>query len=123
MNPTLPCNHNVHRIEMRGGPVTNATLFLRFFIFTLINAQLNGAELPATFLFGGLNSTNTVVRVKLTHGDVAVSGRSLEALEPSFHFLFFPSVRSIHSLPARPIHMFCLRSAHFKIASSAGHSA
>ena len=79
---------------MRGGPVTNATLFLRFFIFTLINAQLNGAELPATFLFDGLNRTDTAGRVKLTHGDVAVWGGSLEALDLSFHFLVFPSVRS-----------------------------
>src|SRR2546423_1637541 len=28
-------------------------------------------RLPATFLFGGLNRTDTAVRVKLTHGDVA----------------------------------------------------
>jgi alkylated DNA repair protein (DNA oxidative demethylase) len=32
--------------------------------------------LPATFLFGGLNRTDTAVRVKLTHGDVAVWGGS-----------------------------------------------
>ena len=86
---------------MRGGPVTNATLFLRFFIFTLINAQLNGAELPATFLFDGLNRTDTAGRVKLTHGDVAVWGGSLEALELSFHFLFFhPCAPSIPYQPA-----------------------
>src|SRR5713101_7984256 len=30
--------------------------------------------LPATFLFGGLNRTDTADRVKLTHGDVAVWG-------------------------------------------------
>ncbi len=30
--------------------------------------------LSATFLFGGLNRANTAVRVKLTHGDVAVWG-------------------------------------------------
>ena len=32
--------------------------------------------LPARFLFGGLNRTDTAVRVKLTHGDVAVWGGS-----------------------------------------------
>ena len=32
--------------------------------------------LPAIFLFGGLNRTDTAVRVKLTHGDVAVWGGS-----------------------------------------------
>jgi DNA alkylation damage repair protein AlkB len=92
----------------------------RYFDQPIVSVSLG---LPATFLFGGLNRTDTAVRVKLTHGDVAVWGGSLEALELSFHFLFFPSVRSIHFLPARPVHMFCLRSAHFKIASSAGHSA
>ncbi len=79
--------------------------------------------LPATFLFGGLNRTDTAVRVKLTHGDVAVLGRISRSSRSVISLLVFPSVRSIHSLPARPVHMFCLRSAHFKIASSAGHSA
>src|SRR6266850_1424609 len=57
--------------------------------------------LPATLLFGGLTMTDTAVRVKLTHGDVAVWGESLEALELSFHFLFFhPCAPSIPNQPA-----------------------
>src|SRR5260370_36264887 len=86
---------------MLGGPFTNPIFLLGFFIFPLINAHLTAAHLPATFLFGDLNSTDTVVRVKLTHGDVAVWGRSLEAFEPSSHFLFFhPCAPSIPYQPA-----------------------
>ena len=78
--------------------------------------------LPATFLFGGLNRTDSSPREadawrRSCLGRISRSSRAVISL------LVFPSVRSIHSLPARPVHMFCLRSAHFKIASSAGHSA
>jgi len=56
--------------------------------------------LPATFLFGGLKRTDTAVRVKLTHGDVAVWA-DLSKLS-SCHFTSCFSIRALHPFLTSP---------------------